>query len=40
VLTKPFALSQICEIAQEITERKKGRAAAPPLTLAALGSLR
>ncbi|MDQ3804611.1 MAG: response regulator [Acidobacteriota bacterium] len=36
VLTKPFSMSQICEIAQEITRRKKGReGGGPHLTLVA-----
>lgn len=35
VLTKPFSMSQICEIAQEIARRKKGREADPQLTLVA-----
>jgi FixJ family two-component response regulator len=35
VLTKPFAMSQICEIAQEITRRKKSRECDPQLTLVA-----
>ena len=35
VLTKPFSLSQIYEIAQEITLRKKNREADPRLTLVA-----
>jgi signal transduction histidine kinase/CheY-like chemotaxis protein len=35
VLTKPFSMSQICEIAQEITRRKKCREADPLLTLVA-----
>jgi signal transduction histidine kinase/CheY-like chemotaxis protein len=35
VLTKPFSMSQICEIAQEITRRKKCREADPRLTLVA-----
>jgi len=35
VMTKPFAMSQICEIAQEITRRKQTREAAAHLTHAA-----
>jgi hypothetical protein len=35
VLTKPFSMSQICEIAQEITRRKHDREADPQLTLVA-----
>lgn len=35
VLTKPFSMSQICEIAQEITRRKRGRAADSHITLVA-----
>jgi signal transduction histidine kinase/CheY-like chemotaxis protein len=35
VLTKPFSMSQICEIAQEITRRKKCREADPRVTLVA-----
>jgi signal transduction histidine kinase/CheY-like chemotaxis protein len=35
VLTKPFSLSQICEIAQEITRRKQGRQGGTPITLVA-----
>jgi signal transduction histidine kinase/ActR/RegA family two-component response regulator len=35
VLTKPFAMSQICEIAQEITRRKQNRGAATHFTHAA-----
>jgi signal transduction histidine kinase/CheY-like chemotaxis protein len=35
VLTKPFSMSQICEIAQEITRRKKSREGDPQLTLVA-----
>ena len=35
VLTKPFSLSQICEIAQEITRRKQGREGDQQLTLVA-----
>ncbi|HWS56867.1 MAG TPA: ATP-binding protein [Pyrinomonadaceae bacterium] len=35
VLTKPFSLSQICEIAQEITRRRKSRESDPRLTLVA-----
>ncbi|HEX7955702.1 MAG TPA: ATP-binding protein [Pyrinomonadaceae bacterium] len=35
VLTKPFSLSQICEIAQEITRRKQSREGGEPLTLVA-----
>ncbi len=38
VLTKPFSMSQICEVAQEITRRKKKRAegdGGPQLTLVA-----
>jgi signal transduction histidine kinase/CheY-like chemotaxis protein len=35
VLTKPFSLSQICEIAQEITRRKKSREGEQQLTLVA-----
>jgi signal transduction histidine kinase/CheY-like chemotaxis protein len=35
VLTKPFSLSQICEIAQEITRRKRSREEEEHLTLVA-----
>jgi signal transduction histidine kinase/CheY-like chemotaxis protein len=35
VLTKPFSLSQICEIAQEITRRKQSREGGGHLTLVA-----
>ena len=35
VLTKPFSLSQICEIAQEITRRKQSREGGEHLTLVA-----
>ena len=35
VLTKPFSLSQICEIAQEVTRRKQGREGDKQLTLVA-----
>jgi signal transduction histidine kinase/CheY-like chemotaxis protein len=35
VLTKPFAMSQICEIAQEITRRKQSRECGQQLTLVA-----
>ncbi|MDQ3917164.1 MAG: response regulator [Acidobacteriota bacterium] len=35
VLTKPFSMSQICEIAHEITRRKKSRECDPHLTLVA-----
>jgi signal transduction histidine kinase/CheY-like chemotaxis protein len=35
VLTKPFAMSQICEIAQEITRRKRSREAGLQYTLVA-----
>ncbi|HEX8118102.1 MAG TPA: ATP-binding protein, partial [Pyrinomonadaceae bacterium] len=35
VLTKPFAMSQICEIAQEITRRKQSREGDERLTLVA-----
>jgi FixJ family two-component response regulator len=35
VLTKPFSMSQICEIAQEITRRKRSREAGQPFTLVA-----
>jgi two-component system response regulator (stage 0 sporulation protein F) len=35
VLTKPFAMSQICEIAQEITRRKQSREGDAQLTLVA-----
>jgi len=35
VLTKPFSMSQICEIAQEITRRKKSREGGQQLTLVA-----
>jgi signal transduction histidine kinase/CheY-like chemotaxis protein len=35
VLTKPFSMSQICEVAQEITRRKKRREAGSQLTLVA-----
>jgi two-component system CheB/CheR fusion protein len=35
VLTKPFSLSQICEIAQEITRRKRSREGGLQLTLVA-----
>ncbi|MET0648671.1 MAG: response regulator [Pyrinomonadaceae bacterium] len=35
VLTKPFAMSQICEIAQEITRRKQAREGGATLTLVA-----
>lgn len=35
VLSKPFSVAQICEIAQEITRRKNGREADPHLTLVA-----
>jgi signal transduction histidine kinase/CheY-like chemotaxis protein len=35
VLTKPFSMSQICEIAQEITRRKKSREGGDHLTLVA-----
>jgi signal transduction histidine kinase/CheY-like chemotaxis protein len=35
VLTKPFSMSQICEIAQEITRRKKNREGGTQLTLVA-----
>ncbi|HWS86843.1 MAG TPA: ATP-binding protein [Pyrinomonadaceae bacterium] len=35
VLTKPFAMSQICDIAQEITRRKLSRAGGEQLTLVA-----
>jgi signal transduction histidine kinase/CheY-like chemotaxis protein len=35
VLTKPFSMAQICEIAQEITRRKKSREGGSQLTLVA-----
>ena len=35
VLTKPFSMSQICEVAQEIIRRKKSRECDPQLTLVA-----
>jgi signal transduction histidine kinase/CheY-like chemotaxis protein len=35
VLTKPFAMSQICEIAQEITRRKQSRESGQQFTLVA-----
>jgi CheY-like chemotaxis protein len=35
VLTKPFAMSQICELAQEITRRKQSREGGDHLTLVA-----
>jgi FixJ family two-component response regulator len=35
VLTKPFSMSQICEIAQEITRRKRSRESEQHLTLVA-----
>jgi signal transduction histidine kinase/CheY-like chemotaxis protein len=35
VLTKPFSMSQICEVAQEITRRKKNREGGTQLTLVA-----
>ncbi len=35
VLTKPFSMSQICEIAQEVTRRKKSREDGSQLTLVA-----
>jgi signal transduction histidine kinase/CheY-like chemotaxis protein len=35
VLTKPFSMSQICEIAQEITRRKQSREGGQQLTLVA-----
>jgi CheY-like chemotaxis protein len=35
VLTKPFSMSQVCEIAQEIARRKKGREADTQLILVA-----
>jgi signal transduction histidine kinase/ActR/RegA family two-component response regulator len=35
VLTKPFAMSQICELAQEITRRKRSREGGDQLTLVA-----
>jgi signal transduction histidine kinase/CheY-like chemotaxis protein len=35
VLTKPFSMSQICEIAQEITRRKRSREGGDHLTLVA-----
>jgi FixJ family two-component response regulator len=35
VLTKPFSMSQICEIAQEITRRKRSREGDQKLTLVA-----
>jgi signal transduction histidine kinase/CheY-like chemotaxis protein len=35
VLTKPFAMSQLCEIAQEITRRRQNREGSRPLTLVA-----
>jgi two-component system response regulator (stage 0 sporulation protein F) len=35
VLTKPFSMSQICEIAQEITRRRQGREGDGHMTLVA-----